>query len=390
MLKGAQKSAKQLANTNPVSAAMYAELEKRVRNKLRRQRKKSAKRNKNIVRDDGNRHFVEAPAVMAVAAGGVTPMILTDGETKLMDGQELIFPYLQPTNNTWYFDSDGILINPLEAIFPLLANEAVNYQMYRFTKLNMQYENTCSTSTPGQLYLGCLTDPSDSVPTGPEEATAIKHSVRGPVWSSMSFDFPCDGMFRYINGTSISDADLRNVYQFRAWFGILNGALNIPIGSVRISYEIELCKRVAGQDLNLIDIAIPAGTSPINIVTAIATATAKDRGPRWYKFDGIEIFFQAYGTYTLQTFIQSSANIDVYTAVQNLADSLVDGRTNTQYPTAEIIFQAGSYRTLTDTNTSCGTISMRFSVKRGDYLDFSGLSSLSSGTLSGLFSMERE
>ncbi len=382
--KAALGSARAIAAQDPTTKALFNYVEKRVRNRIRN-RKRRNKQNNN----DYSKVPIQAPISMAIAASGVTPMVTTRGETKIMTGQELIEPTVYSYNSGWSYDIDGVLINPLEPVFPLLAGEATNYQLYRFTKLKVQYENICASTSTGQLYLGCLTDPSDDVPSSAIEATAIKNSVRGPVWAPLEFDLPCDGMFRYINGTITSDADMRNIFQFRFWYGLQNAALAIPFGSIRMTYEIELAKRISGTDPSQVsvDFSVANGEgviTPFDI--KFADALKSNRGPKWFKYDTTNhtLKFLAPGKYTSTLMIAADNDIDIGTIMAGLA--LTDPQGN---PVTYTIITLRDSATVGYTNNNVSYMRIKYTVPKGTTLSFFDIVTSSYTTITLSLTAER-
>lgn len=327
----------------------------------------------------------KAPASMAVAAGGVTPSVSMKGETKIVSGQELVVSSITSSIDSltgpWQVNP-RIDINPVSYLMPILASEAQSYQMYRFTKLEAQYENLCPSTTQGQLFMGILSDPADALPDSAQDATCIKNSVRNAMWVPSSFAFPCDGQFRYVDGSVSSDADQRNINQFTFWYGTLGfGPTTTSAGTIRLNYTIELQKRIAPVNLSSLNVKETAGASTTSIIPAIVPYTTGRRSGRWYIIDPINqtIVHRAAGKYALQFNIRSTANIDVWTGLSTMAFTTVNGAAITP----DDQFTAFGYSGLSDTNRNVGIRICTYKfADSGGTIDISWLASLTNVDLS--------
>lgn len=317
----------------------------------------------------------KAPASMAVAAGGITPMVSMRGETKIISGQELIVSSITSASSGWQINP-RVDINPISPLMPILAAEASSYQMYRFTKLEAQYENLCPSSTQGQLFMGTLADPADALPDSAQDATAIKNSVRNAMWVPSSFKFPCDGQFRYVDGSIATDADQRNINQFSFWYGTLGfGPTTTSAGTIRLNYTIELQKRIAPVAPGVLNVTELDGASGVAILPGLRSYITNRRRGSWYRIEATtqRLVHQAPGKYALQLSIRSRIDQEVWTPLTTMTIRDVNGTAIT--PT--IGYQVFGYGAPGWVNRSLATRVYTYSLADpGGYIDFSFLAGL--------------
>lgn len=325
-------------------------------------------------RSGGMKTF-KAPASMAVAAGGVTPSVSMRGETKIVSGQELIVTSITSATVGWQINP-RIDINPISPLMPILAAEASSYQMYRFTSLSAQYENLCPSSTQGQLFMGTLADPADALPDSAQDATAIKNSVRNAMWVPSSFKFPCDGQFRYVDGSVATDADQRNINQFSFWYGTLGfGPTTTSAGTIRLNYTIELQKRIAPVSPGALDVRGFGNTT--GILPALTSYVGTRRRGTWYDINPTTglLTHKAPGKYAMQITIRSTDNIDVLTPFSSMAFEDVNGNAIT--PVSRYFINGYTFNSNTVPNVVSRSFTYSF-ADAGGTIDLSWVSSLTS------------
>lgn len=140
-------------------------------------------------------------------------------------------------------------INPSNpGLFPWLSNIAPEYEMYKFTKLHIEYEAACSTSVPGVVLIGIDYDPADAPPTSKQQIMSYESSVKTNAWNSVTHSSTQRNLSRqkeYITDFFISSipdgranrrlTDVGNLFVISSQNGTGNG-----IGELYVSYTVHL------------------------------------------------------------------------------------------------------------------------------------------------------
>jgi hypothetical protein len=93
------------------------------------------------------------------------------------------------TNSTAFTIGTTFVVNPgLQASFPFLSTEAVNWEEYQFRKLRFIYETRCSTATVGTVVLAPDYDTSDPAPISDVAAESYSDAVASSPYKLFSTD----------------------------------------------------------------------------------------------------------------------------------------------------------------------------------------------------------
>lgn len=87
------------------------------------------------------------------------------------------------------FGLTAIAINPgNDQMFPWLSSVAPSFESYRFKKLRMTYRPSCSSLTPGAVFMAVDYDATDLPPSDIVTLMQNQHAVKSNVWDSVTYD----------------------------------------------------------------------------------------------------------------------------------------------------------------------------------------------------------
>jgi hypothetical protein len=153
--------------------------------------------------------------------------------------------YIADLNGSVDFDSRTLALNPgNEDVFPYLSNIAVSFEYYKFRKLRLRYEPSCSTSTPGAVMLCIDYDASDSAPLGKTSFMMNQNATRCSSWSRSSMDLVAKANGAQVKRFVLNDFPPPNtdvkMYNLGNLFIATQGSTAAPIGEIYVDYEVEL------------------------------------------------------------------------------------------------------------------------------------------------------
>lgn len=374
-----------IANTNPVTAALVAEYEA----ELRKERRKTAARKATAKGAPSNSQMEEASSYRKMSSAPVTvgmtikrPPIsareMGTYDSKIVSATEVIFSSVTSTNNSYTGGAPQleIYLNPLNPAFKILADEAKNFQLFRFTKANMVFESTCNSTVGGSIVLGQLTDVLDAPPTTYEDAVLLKDSIQANVWQSVSLPLSLDMDFRYVTeAESASGAEIRQSNQALLFYGLVNTAIaSGAVGNIKLDYSVELCKRVNGTELTSFDQFVYSAPAPGALLAAMANILPSAKTSTWFKKDLINqrLIIRPKATYIVNLTITSQADEDIVSAGATVAPYDSSG----SIPTLST-WAYGSWNPKTNVNQNIYSVMYDFKSTEMDcYIDFSGLTGL--------------
>lgn len=149
-----------------------------------------------------------------------------------------------PTTVT--FNAERFPVQPgLSTLFAWLADQAINYQEYRFRRLSFRFESSQTTGIAGKVMYAFSPDAADPVPVNKQEM--LEYGVKGKcdVWQEFEMSVPVSealGAKRYIrSGSLAANLDIKT-YDIGALFVASSGivATNANLGELYVKYEVEL------------------------------------------------------------------------------------------------------------------------------------------------------
>jgi len=241
--------------------------------RTKQQKEQSArdkKRNKQQQAQRGNQRGptlrrIEAPANTGyVGSMGSSPRFQSYGSGVVICHTEALTA-IAPTSTT--FAKTAIAMIP--ANFPWLKGIANSFSKFRYRKLRVHYLTQTSTATPGRIAMSWGYDAKDIPATNISQIISTYGSTFGPVWSgSGGFDSSrpfstSTGMhtdldvkkaekpyYPFINQVGfdgIADEHDKNQYCPAYLFVGHEGAPAGTIGSLYVSYEVELVEPIASE-----------------------------------------------------------------------------------------------------------------------------------------------
>lgn len=139
-------------------------------------------------------------------------------------------------------DASFLVINPANtATFPWLSRVAIGFEMYRFKRLVVSYNPTCSSSTSGLVVGGYEYDATDAPPVTKQQISAMEGSARNSVWSKGGWAMDCPTGWSYANPTTTSgDPRLNDVARF--FYNVFGATTAGTVGELTVSYTVEFAK----------------------------------------------------------------------------------------------------------------------------------------------------
>jgi hypothetical protein len=129
-------------------------------------------------------------------------------------------------------------------VFPYLSNIAASFEYYKFRKLKLRYEPSCSTSTAGVVMLCIDYDASDAAPLGKTAFMMNQNATRCSSWSRSTMDLVAKAngaqVKRFVlNDTPPPNTDVK-MYNLGNLFIATQGSPAAPVGEIYVDYEVEL------------------------------------------------------------------------------------------------------------------------------------------------------
>jgi len=384
------RTAREIAETNPVTASIVAEYEA----ELRKERRKTAAKKAATKTMTSDHQMEQAASYRKMASAPVTvgmtikrPPIsareMGTYDSKIVAATEVIFSSVTSTNNSYTGGAPQleIYLNPLNPAFKILADEAKNFQLFRFTKANMVFESTCNSTVGGSIVLGQLTDVLDSPPDNYEAAVLLKDSIQSNVWQSVSLPLSLDQDFRYVTeADNASGAEVRQSNQALLFYGLVNTLTSSgAVGNIKLDYSVELCKRVNGTELTTFNQFVYLAASPAAVLDALANIVTNSKVSSWFKKDLLNqrLILRPRATYIVNLTILSPDDEDVPTPGADVLPYTSDGTAVTIIST----YAYGGYNPKTNTDQNIYSTMFTFKTPEADcYIDFSPLATLT-GTL---------
>nr|UOF92972.1 capsid protein [Red clover necrotic mosaic virus] len=129
-------------------------------------------------------------------------------------------------------------LNPSNpALFPTLAYEAANYDMYRLKKLTLRYVPLVTVQNSGRVAMIWDPDSQDSAPQSRQEISAYSRSVSTAVYEKCSLTIPADNQWRFIADNTTVDRKLVDLGQLL--FVTHSGSEGIEVGDIFFECEVE-------------------------------------------------------------------------------------------------------------------------------------------------------
>jgi len=147
-----------------------------------------------------------------------------------------------PASNITPYTTKTFRINPgVSSLFPWLSTLAVNYDKYRFRKLQVALIPLVSTAFNGRVGIGYDPDSTDAVPANRSEFFALAQHAENAPWLECATSVPCDNQLRFTGTHSVTDSKLIDLGQIIAFSDqISSTAAAIAVADIVVSYDVEL------------------------------------------------------------------------------------------------------------------------------------------------------
>lgn len=309
-------------------------------------------------------------------------------DSKIVSASEVLFASVTSTSNSYAGGNPAqeMTLNPLYPSLKILADEAKNFQMFRFTKASVVFESTTNSATSGSIVLGQLTDVIDDAPATYDDAALLKDMIQANVWQSVTLPLDLDKEFRYITSSvAPTPAEVRQINQAKIFYGLVNCPNGTLVGNIKLEYTVELCKRINGTELTSFDqtgYLIPAATALASLGQSVTGAKISP----WFQKDLVNqrLIIKPKATYVVNFTLISDADESVVSPGQSIR--AYDADDNPIPPVNTWEYAAYAPKTNANQNVYVTMYTFR-TPALSSYLDFSGIIGLT-GPLDINFSID--
>lgn len=147
-------------------------------------------------------------------------------------------------NNPSFVVNNGITtlgyyrINPTnQRMFPWLAPEAANYDMYRFKSLSFHYRHDTNATVNGRVALMWDKDSQDVLPANRVEVPEYAKAVVSSVYTDCDMVIKVDDTWRFTNDSNVIDRKMVDYGQF--FFAVHSGSNSLEVGDVWVKAMVE-------------------------------------------------------------------------------------------------------------------------------------------------------
>lgn len=304
-------------------------------------------------------------------------------DSKIVSAQEVIFDSVASTNDNYSGGSQQyeMAVAPLDPRLKVLSQEAASFQLYRFTKLQLQFETSVNSTISGAIILGALNDVTDDSPANYTDASLLQTFKQCNVWTPCTLNIPCHKQWFYVSSsTDVTFAEVRQLIQVKIFYALLNTAIGSgPVGAVKLNYTCELSRRISPVALTSFDAAALGFTVSDDPLASIPSIVRVKASP-WYQRLGFnadtgldQLLIKARGTYVVSFTLTSTIDEDVTTA----GASIIPYDQENNPITLTTNYAYASYSATTNMHKDIYSAMLVFTVPdNASYFDFSGLSAL--------------
>lgn len=175
------------------------------------------------------------------------PRMRVAGDSIVIAHSEMINSILSgtPSGNVTPYNCVGFRCNPgVSNVFPWLSSVAVNYEKYRFRKLEFTIVPLVSTAYSGRIGVGFDYDSSDAAPGSRSEFYALSVHAENMPWEAAAIKVKCGSQFLFTGTHTAADNKLIDQGQVILMSdSISNGgtiSAAIALYDVIVDYEVEL------------------------------------------------------------------------------------------------------------------------------------------------------
>jgi hypothetical protein len=136
-------------------------------------------------------------------------------------------------------------VNPgLPMLFNWLSGLALNYETYRFRKLQFLYFPSCPTTTAGTISFAFDSNAQDSAPISKMALCSLAASTRVNPWNKVVLNINAENLHKakcnYVRSTGVSNTTDIKTYDIGNLFIATMGNTTSDLGDLWVEYEVEL------------------------------------------------------------------------------------------------------------------------------------------------------
>lgn len=155
-------------------------------------------------------------------------------------------------------------VNPgLSGTFPWLAPQAIQWEMYRFHKLEFQYIQRSPTTAIGSVLMAPDYDAADQHPNTEQVMSTFQDCVEDATWQSSTCKLDIGAMHalgprKYVRSVPLFGVDIKTYDVASFFFGTTGQANGDQIGKLWIDYDVEF---FVAQSANLTGTPLPSASA---------------------------------------------------------------------------------------------------------------------------------
>ncbi len=182
-----------------------------------------------------------APVSQAREQRSRAPRIIRTSRGMRIQHRELV----QTVNGSIAFTAQKLACNPgVAATFPWLAPQAVQWEQYRFNKLNFEYITRTATSTVGSVLLAPDYDPQDAAPTTEAQASSFQDVAENVAWKDICCVLRPDSMHalgprKFVRSNPVVGADIKTYDVANLFLCTVEETGASAIGKLWVEYDVE-------------------------------------------------------------------------------------------------------------------------------------------------------
>lgn len=266
------------------------------------------------------------------------------------------------SGTTLAFSAASFPLQPgVSTLFAWLADQAINYQEYRFRKISFRFETDQSTGIAGKVMYAFSPDAGDPIPVNKQEM--LEYGVKGKcaVWQEFEMPVPLNealGVKRFIrSGNLAANLDIKT-YDLGLLFVATQGvvATSANVGELYVKYEVELLTpvvqslqaaqarsvRIAGG--GTISTTAQFGTAPTTLNGLNITVDATGAILTFNRVGNYLLYWQLAGTglFTAFTIPAGTQTGLTATSLGGISNAAANAGTNAQAGTAVVVSTRGA------------------------------------------------
>jgi len=262
-----------------------------------------------IVGSKQNRNFGGQNSVSAPVAQARQQRLRAPRITRVVRGMRISHRELiQTVNGSTAFTVIRLACNPgIAATFPWLAQQAAQWEQYRFTKLNFEYITRTASTTVGSVLLAPDYDASDPPPASEAQASTYQDVAEDVPWKDICCllspaSMHALGPKKFTRTGSVGLNDIKTYDVANFYLCTVEEAGNAAIGKLWVDYDVEFFVPQSSSAIGTAPIS-PSATSLYTQSVNQAFTTNVSAAVHWNDlvYDPLSIGIAAGGVFTPPT-----------------------------------------------------------------------------------------